>query len=113
MPRVGLGVGALFGLAWAIVGAGIAWRGELDLKRDSRRIAVMAWSFTVLMTTFFLVAGMNAADRLQGLMMIAGGLPFLIGAGVYWLNYRIEQAELTTQEKLLQLELRLAMLSEK
>ncbi len=113
LPRVGLGVGALFGLAWAIVGGGIAWRGELDLKRDSRRIAAMAWSFTVLMTTFFLMAGMNAADRLQGVMMIVGALPFLIGAGVYWLNYRIEQAELTTQEKFLQLELRLAMLSEK
>jgi hypothetical protein len=44
--------------------------------------------------------------------MIVGGLPFLIGAGVYWLNYRIENAELNAQEKFLQLELRLATLSE-
>ena len=112
LPRTALAVGSLFGLAWAIVAARICWRGELNLKQDGRRIATMVWSFTVLMMTFFLFAGMNAENRLQGVMMIVGGLPFLIGAGVYWLNYRIEQAELSTQEKFLQLELRLAMLSE-
>jgi hypothetical protein len=72
----------------------------------------MVWCFTVLMMTFFLAAGMGDQDRLQGLMLIAGGLPFLIGAGVYWLNYRIEQAELSAREQFLQLELRVARLSE-
>lgn len=113
LPRIALGVGSLFGLAWAIVAARICWRGALDLKRDARQIAAMVWTFTVLMMTFFLAAGMTADDRLQGLLLIAGGLPFLIGAGVYWLNYRIEQAELNTQEKFLQLELRLAGLGER
>jgi hypothetical protein len=113
LPRTALAVGSLFGLAWAVVAARICWRGELDLKRDARRIAAMVWTFTVLMMTFFLFAGMNAENRQQGIMMIVGGLPFLIGAGVYWLNFRIEQAELSTQEKFLQLELRLAMISEK
>ena len=65
------------------------------------------------MMVFFLMVGMSAKDRLLGLMMIANGLAFLIGAAVYWLTYRIEQAELNTREKLLQLELRLAELSEK
>ena len=45
-------------------------------------------------------------------MMVANGLAFLICAGVYWLNHRIEQAELMTREKLLQLELRLTKLCE-
>ncbi|QDT74680.1 hypothetical protein [Lacipirellula limnantheis] len=112
LPRTALAVGSMFGLAWAVVAAQICWRGALDVKQDGRRIAAMVWCFTVLMMTFFLAAGMGAEDRLQGLMLIAGGLPFLIGAGVYWLNYRIEQAELSAQEQFLQLELLLAKLSE-
>ena len=113
LPRIGLAVGTLFGLAWASVAARICWRGVLDVKLDARCIAAMVWVFTVLMMVFFLMAGMSAKDRMQGLMMIANGLAFLIGAGVYWITYRIEEAELNTREKLLQLELRLAELSEK
>lgn len=112
LPRTAVAIGSLFGVAWAVVAARIGWRGALDLKADARRIAVMAWTFTVLMMTFFLIAGMSARDPVQGVRMIVGGLPLLIGAGVYWLNYRIENAELNSQEKLLQLELRLATLSE-
>ena len=112
LPRVALAVGSLFGLAWAIVAGRIAWRGGLDMKRDAYRIATMVWGFTVLMTTFFLMAGMSARDPVQGIKMIVGSLPFLVGAAVYWLTYRIEQAELTTREQLLQMELRMATLSE-
>lgn len=113
LPRVALAVGALFGLAWASVAGRIAWRGGLDLKRDAYRIAAMVWGFTVLMTTFFLMAGMSARDPVQGIKMIVGSLPFLVGAAVYWLSYRIEQAELTTREQLLQLELRMATANER
>lgn len=113
LPRTALAIGSLFGFAWAVVAARIGWRGALDLKADARRIAVMAWTFTALMMTFFLIAGMSARDPAQGIRIIVGGLPFLIGAGVYWLNYRIENAELNAQEKLLQLELRLAQLGDK
>jgi len=112
LPRIGLAVGTLFGLAWTVVGARICWRGALDVRLDARRIAIMVWVFTVLMMVFFLMVGMSAEDRLLGLMMIANGLAFLIGAAVYWLTYRIDQAELNTREKLLQLELRLAELRE-
>ena len=113
MARAGLGVGTLFGIAWAIVAGRICWRGALDMKVDSRRIASMVWVFTVLMMVFFLMVGMSVEDRLLGLMMIGNGLAFLIGAGVYWLTHRIEQSELATREKLLQLELQLAKLCEK
>ena len=113
LARIGLGVGTLFGLAWTIVAARVCWRGMLDLRLDARRMAVMVWVFTVLTMVFFLLAGMSAEDRVLGLMMIANGLAFLIGAGVYWVSYRIEQAELNTREKLLQLELRLAEMGER
>jgi hypothetical protein len=113
LARIGLSVGTLFGLAWAAVAGRICWRGTLDLKRDARRIASMVWGFTVLMMVFFLMVGMSIENRLQGLMIIANGLAFLIGAAVYWLTYRIEQAELDTRERFLQVELRLAELCEK
>ena len=83
------------------------------MKVDSRRIAAMVWVFTVIMMVFFLVVGMSVKDRSLGIMMMANGLAFLISAGVYWINHRIEYSELMTREKLLQLELRLAELCEK
>ena len=112
LTRIAFGVGTLFGLAWTVVTAGISWRGAIDMKRDSRRIAAMVWVFTVLMMVFYLIVGMSLEDRLLGLMMIANGLAFLICAAVIWLTHRIEQAELATREKLLQIELRLAELCE-
>ena len=108
LARIGLGTGTLFGIAWMVVAARVCWRGTIDRQLDSRRIAAMVWTFTVLMMVFFLMVGMSMEDRLLGLMMIANGLAFLIGAAVYWLTSRIEQLELATRQKLLQLELRLA-----
>jgi hypothetical protein len=113
VPRIGLATGTLFGLAWAWFAARIANRGTMDLRVDHRRMAAMVWVFTVLMMTFFLVAGMSHHDRLLGVAMITNGLAFLIGAGVYFITFRIEQAELAMREKLLQIELRLAELCEK
>jgi hypothetical protein len=103
--RVALSVGTLFGLAWAAVGIRILKRGAIDLKRDHRKTANMAWSFTVLMVVFFLITGMSIEDRLLGLMMIAQSLAFLIGAAVILVTQRIEQSELATRERLLQIEL--------
>jgi hypothetical protein len=113
VPRLGLGTGTLFGLAWAVVAGRVCWRGVMDLKIDNRRIAMMVWVFTVLMMMFFLMAGTSAKDRLLGVMMIVYGLTFFIGAAVHFITFRIEQAELSTRERLLELELRLAQLLEK
>ena len=113
LARIGLGTGTLFGLAWLFVAGRVAWRGTMDLKIDSRRIAIMVWVFTVLMMMFFLAVGMSAKDRVLGLLLITQGLVFLIGAAVHLITHRIEQAELATREKLLQLELRLAEMSER
>jgi hypothetical protein len=113
MARIGLGTGALFGFAWGVAAGRVCWRGAMDLKIDNRRIASMAWIFTVLMMVFFLFVGMSAEDRQLGLLMIVQGLAFLIGAGVNWVTHRIEQSELAMREKLLQLELRIAELCER
>lgn len=113
LARVGLATGTLFGLAWAVQLARTCWRGALDLKVDARRQAQMVWTFTLLMVIFFVMVGGSAQDQMKGLLMILNGLVFLICAAVYWISYRVEQAELNTRERLLQLELRLAELAEK
>lgn len=113
LPRTALAVGAIIGLAWCVVATRSCWRGTIDLRLDGRRIATMVWGFTILMMIFFLAAGMSNQDRLLGIMMMANGLAFLIGAAVYWLTYRIEQAELNTRERLLRLELHLVEMSER
>jgi len=105
LGRIGLGTGTLFGLAWAVAGVRILRRGAMDLKRDPRTIANMAWCFTVLMVVFFLIVAMSMEDRLLGIMLIGQGLAFLIGAAVILVTQRIEQSELGTREKLLQIEL--------
>ena len=106
--RIGLGVGSLFGFSWAFFAGRVCWSGNLDLRIDARRMAQMVWVFTVLMMTCFLCLGMSAKDHTQGILMIVYTLPFLICAGVYLLSFRIEQTELSTREKLLELELQLA-----
>jgi hypothetical protein len=88
-------------------------RGAVNLRIDNRLIAGMVWVFTVLLMVCFLMLGMSIEDRVKGVLMIAYGLTFLVSAGVFFLAVRIEQAELGVREKLLELELRLAELSEK
>ena len=111
--RIGLGIGTLFGLASTGMLTRILRRGALNLKIDNRRIAAAVWVFTVLLMTCFLMLGMSIEDRVMGVLMIVYGLTFLICAGVFLVVYRVEQAEFSLREKLLELELRLAELGEK
>ena len=107
IARAGLATGALMGIGWLVALGAILRRGELDLRRDGRRIAQMAWVFTVLMTVFFCAIGLSRPDKPQSVLLMVQALVFLVGAAVYWLNHRIEEAELNVREKLLELELRL------
>ena len=111
LARLGLATGALFGLAWVIALVSILRRGEMDLKRDARRIAQMIWGFTLLMSIFFCAVGLSRPDKLLSVLLLLQSLVFLISAAVYWLNHRIEESELNMKEKLLEIELHLAELA--
>ena len=52
-------------------------------------------------------------DSINGVKMICTSLLFLIPAAVFMLQSRIQEAELKTREKLLQIELRMAELTAK
>jgi hypothetical protein len=107
--RAVFAAGALFGIGWAILGARIVWRGKMNLKTDTAAGNGMAWVLVVLVSTFAMVC---APDSLAGLRMIVCSLVFLVGGVAFMTRYVVEQAELKTREKLLEIEYRLAELAE-
>jgi uncharacterized membrane protein len=69
----------------------------------------MAWGLPVILVTLFMV---SAPDTIIGLRMIVAGLVFLVMGLAFLLRHVIEQSELKTREKLLEIEYRLAELVE-
>jgi len=107
--RLGFAGGALFGIGWAVLGIRVFRRGALDLKIDTGAAAALSWVLPVFLVTLFMV---GAPDNITGLRMILSGLVFLVGGAVFLIRHVIELSELTVREKLLEIEYRLADLTE-
>jgi len=107
--RLGFASGAVFSVLWAVLGIRVFRRGSLNLKIDTATVAGLSWVFPVLLVTFMLV---GAPDNLTGLRMIASGLVCLIMGAVFLIGGMVQQAELRTRERMLQIEYRLAGLAE-
>ena len=112
IARVGLGSGVLFSLAWGAWFLTVLRRGEMNIRRDGAVMAAMVWCFTLLMCIFMVMGGAMLEDRGKGAIIILNALFFLIGAAVYFLSQRIEQAQLTLTERLLRMELQIAELAQ-
>ena len=112
LGRIGFALGALFGLIWAIFGVRILQKGVIDLRFHPRAAAGMGWAFTVILVILAMLLAGRHPDSIVGVQMILIGLVFLVMAAVFMIFARIEQSELRTREKLLEIELRLAELSE-
>ena len=105
--RVAFGVGIAFALAWVVYAGRILRRGTYRRKGDSTAGANMAFGFTVATAVgFALVMG----RRLDPFLMF--GFLFVLPAAVVLLRTVVEQSELRTHERILELEYRLARLSE-
>lgn len=107
--RVVFAVGALFGVGWAVLGIRVFRRGSLDLKKDTFAATRMTWVLVVIMVTLLMVA---APETIVGLRMVVSGLVFFVMGVAFLLRHVIEQSELKTREKLLEIEYRLADLAE-
>jgi MFS family permease len=112
LGRIAFVTGAVFGLAFAGLAGWIAKKGTLKLKTHPVAMAGMAWGFTVIMVVLFMFLGSGLPDPIIGVRMIVIGLVFLVGAAVGLILARVEQAQLKTQEKLLEIEYRLAQMAE-
>jgi hypothetical protein len=105
-----MGLGIVFGLAGVVLLGRMLTRGSFRRDRDASQQAGLIWVFVSLMVTIFMLAG--GIGSIQGVGLTVIGIVFLIGAGVMLLRTVVEQSELRTREKLLELELRLAKISE-
>jgi len=112
LGRVGFGVGMLFSLSFAILLFSIVKRGKINIKSDSNRYTGLIWVFLVIMITLFMLITGNMHDTAKGIFMVLNGLVFLIFGVVFLLQNTINQANLNLQEKLLEIEFRLAEMKE-
>jgi hypothetical protein len=112
LARAALAGGVVFELAWAGLAVWTLHRGSLPLRTQPQAIAILSWTFAVLLETCFLVLAPGFRDQFQALSAIFCGLVLLIGAGVVMVCVSVQQAALQTRESLLRLEYRLAELSE-
>jgi hypothetical protein len=110
--RIPVAVGALFSVGFAILLLRVFRRGSIDLKFDTSVYIGMVWVFAVLMVIMFMVMSLLAPDRIAGLWMMIFGLVVLVVGAVFLIRHVIEQSELKTREKLLEIEYRLAELAE-
>lgn len=107
--QVSFVVGAFFGLAFAALGLSVYMRGSVNLKTEGAAVSGLAWGLPVVMLTLFM---MFAPEDVVGLRMITCGLVFLVMGAVFLLRHVVEQSELKTREKLLEIEYRLAEVQE-
>ena len=99
-------VGLAFAGLWVAYAVRILRRGTYHRKLDSTTAANMAWVFSIITAVAFALL-----SRQQDPFVIFGFL-FLLPAAVILLRTTTEQSELRTQERLLELEYKLAQLGE-
>ena len=106
----GLAAGGALALVGAIIAGRILARGTYRRDRDSAAQAGLIWMFAVVLITSFMLTG--GIDSIRGVGLTVIGIVFVIFAGVLLLRTVIEQSELRTREKLLELELRLTRITD-
>lgn len=113
LGRLGFIAGAVFGLGWAVLGIEILRRGAINLRKHAPTAAGMGWGLVIIMSTISLLTmGNEPQESLVGLRMCIGSLLFLVPASLFMTRSLVERSELKIQEKLLEIECRLAQLSE-
>jgi len=103
LGRIGFGIGALFGLAWALFAFQILRKGTVNLRKDETTSAGMSWGFTVIMITLFMLMSSQLPGN-RGVLMMVKGLIFLVTAAVFLIKNEVKQAELRMREKMLEIE---------
>lgn len=112
LATFGLLSGACFALVWMWFLVSVLRKGTWNLKTGSALPGIVTWIFSVLYITIFAMLADRAASPVQALLPILIGLVFLIAGALILINSQIARTHLEIREKLLQIEQRLAALSE-
>ncbi|MCE5271472.1 hypothetical protein LLH00_09345, partial [bacterium] len=106
----------LFLILMSLKGLDLVRRGEMDRSRDVRHMAWLKSSLGWTSSLLFVALGLTEliARREQiGMILITGALVLLVISALPLLFSKINQADLDTRQKLLEIELRLAALDER
>ena len=99
-------VGILFAGGWIAYLVRILRHGAFRRKSDPKIAAFMGWAFTIITATAFAAFSPHKDPFVMFCFL------FLLPAAVMLLGTQVEQAEIRTQERLLELEYRLARMGE-
>lgn len=112
LARLGFVAGILFSAAFIVVLASVLKRGSYNLRTHPNAITGITWIFLVIFTTLMLLLS-GRVETLKGVQMVVNTTIFFIMGVVFLLKNAVEQSELKTREKLLDIECRLAEIAEK
>jgi hypothetical protein len=114
--RAAFGVMALWGLAWAALLGAMAIRGTVNLRKDRQAIAGLRWFFFVFVGILLMLVGGLQLKYEPGssspVFAAVIGLGFLVYGALVVIHNLVQQSELNVREKLLEIELKLAEMSE-
>lgn len=110
--RIIFAAGAVFGLAWVGLAGWIVKRGTVNLRTCPTAAAGMAWCVALFAVVLAMLMSGTLPDPVKGVQIVVNGLVFLLLAAVFMIFNRVDQAELKTREKLLEIESRLAEMAE-
>ena len=110
--RVGLALGAVYAAGWLVMSVRILRRGSMHLRTDSKLMSAWPWTFAIMFVTVLMFATGARADSVRSVWLLLFGLIFLLMASMFLIQYWISDARLKVEERLLEMQLRIAELSE-
>ncbi len=106
------GIGAIFGLVWVGMMVRILRRGSMHTVLDENAQGGWAYGVTCLIAVSTLMLGGQNPDATRSVFMVVSALVFFLGGCVALLLARIQQSEMKTREKMLEIEYRLLEIAE-
>lgn len=110
--RIGVGLGAVYAAGWVFMNVRILRRGSVNRRTDYAKMSSWPWMFMVAVVTLILLMTGRHSDSVRGVWMLLYGLTFLMMASMFLIQHWIRDAKLKTEERLLEVQLRLAELAE-
>ena len=111
MARIGFLIGVVFSFSFAAFLIVVVIKGVYNLKLHPPVLYGMTWGFAVVFMVIIILFGLTV-DASKASLLMDYGLFLFIMAAVFLIMSRIRQNELTTREKLLEIEYKMAELIE-
>ena len=109
--RLGFIVGVIFSFCFAGFLLLVVKKGVYNLKSHPTVLTGMTWGFAVIFMVIIMFFGLTL-DPVRGSRLMDYGLFIFIMAAVFLILSHIRKSELTTREKLLEIEYRIAKITE-